>query len=360
MDSTNRMKSENRLFSMEGKRLSQRTEGVRTLPEVLQLKSDGAGYVATEDLADAVDAALLTGLPLLLTGEPGTGKTQLATAIAYQLELPLLRYDTKSTATARELLYSFDVVGRFYDAQIQGLTVKPRDPVEKLRDPVEKLRDPSKPEDYVIFGPLGAAIYLASDNRAKLKHYPKALENYLVATSNTLQKRCVVLIDEVDKAPRDFPNDLLNELDKMSFLVAETGDVITAKPQQRPIVILTSNAERELPEPFLRRCAYFHIVGFVKGQERRNKVRLQNIIQQRLDVDPKLTNAALDHYITLRTQDGWEKAPSIAELLVWLQLVAERKLQPSDFSPVSTQVFQTYYVLFKTKDDLARARGEML
>jgi MoxR-like ATPase len=344
---------EGRLFSVKGIPLAKRPEDGGVLPEFLEVKTDGAGYVATEALADAVDAALLTGLPLLLTGEPGTGKTQLATAIAHQLDLPLLPYSTKSTATARDLLYTFDVVGRFYDAEASRLGV----PMTKGS---EGPRNPAEPADYVTFGALGAAIYLASET--PLSHYRNGLKPYSDVRAVSQPTRCVVLIDEVDKAPRDFPNDLLNELDRMSFFVQETGETIPASRRIRPIVVLTSNGERELPEPFLRRCAYFHIDSFDRLDSKTRKENLERIIRQRLGVGTDLTDAALDHYIELRNLGGWEKTPSIAELLLWLRLVARRQLTVGDFSPVNKsgvneQVRKTYTVLFKTHTDLNRAQA---
>lgn len=317
----------------------------KILPEVLQLDTSGTGYVATEELADAVDAAVLTGLPLLVTGEPGSGKTQLATAVHEQFDIPLLRFDTKSTSNARELLYSFDVVGRFYDAENVN------------RNLVGSGRNPGSPNEYVTLGPLGAAILLASETRSThLKEYPNALvafaeelAKYQEQIRQDIPLRSVVLVDEVDKAPRDFPNDLLNELERLRFRIQEANNQeIRSSSTLRPLVILTSNAERELPEPFLRRCAYFNIDA---------QAQLDTIVEKRLGVITPLTKAALDHYKALRRRGGWEKPPSIAELLIWLRLLASREIQPESITAGDNTVLGTYTVLFKTENDLKKAQG---
>jgi MoxR-like ATPase len=321
------------IFSTDGATLESRNVA---LPTLLQINQAAAGYVATPELAQAVDAALLTGLPLLLTGEPGCGKTQLAYAMAYQLGVPLLRFDTKSSSSAKDLLYRFDIVGRFYDAENRKQGVSSED------------RDPGKPGEYVMLGPLGAAILLSKADRAAwLQRYPHALNDVNVVPEKLT--RCVVLIDEVDKAPRDFPNDLLNELENFGFRISETGESLEAERSERPFVVLTSNAERDLPEPFLRRCAYFHL----------ETPDMRKIVEQRLGAQTELTKNALEHFQWLRKQTGLERKPSVAELLVWLRLLEQRGITMADFGTggVTRAVTDTYLVLFKTKDDLRKAQS---
>ncbi len=321
------------IFSTDGATLESRNIPV---PSRLQISRAPTGYVATTELAQAVDAALLTGLPLLLTGESGCGKTQLAYAMAYQLGVPLLRFDTKSSSSAKDLLYRFDVVGRFYEAE------------NRKQGVAGEGRDPGKPGEYVVLGPLGAAILLSKADRAAwLLKYPHALDE--VNDAPQKPTRCVVLIDEVDKAPRDFPNDLLNELENFGFQISETGEILEAEPENRPFVVLTSNAERDLPEPFLRRCAYFHI----------ETPDLGKIVEQRLGAQTELTKEALGHFEWLRKQGGLERRPSVAELLVWLRLLEKRGIGVEEFglAGVSRAVTETYLVLFKTKDDREKAQS---
>ena len=193
---------------------------------------DPAGYIADKGLRDAVNVALALGQPLLVTGEPGTGKTQLAASIAHELELPLIPFYTKTTSTAQDLFYQYDALRRFHDAQI----------CESVSDI----------EHYISYNALGQAILLsqAGDRAAAL------LPEHLRGKGPS---RAVVLIDEIDKAPRDLPNDILNEIEKMRFFVKETGAVFEAEAQYRPVLVLSSNSEKQLPDAFLRRCVFYHI-----------------------------------------------------------------------------------------------------
>ena len=175
------------------------------------------GYVAAPALRDAVNVSIALGQPLLLTGEPGTGKTRLAFSIAHELGLGAPRiFHTKTTSTARDMFYRYDSLGHFHDAQ---------------------LKDTGKIDvrQYITYEALGQAII------------------------DSKNKRSVVLIDEVDKAPRDLPNDVLNELENMQFTIKETGESFEAHESNRPIMILTSNSEKNLPDAFLRRVVYYHI-----------------------------------------------------------------------------------------------------
>jgi MoxR-like ATPase len=222
------------------------------------------GYLASSDLKDAVNVAIDLEKPLLIKGEPGTGKTRLAEAIAESLGMPLLVWNIKSTSKARDGLYVYDTVARLNDARFGD------------RD----IRDIRK---YIKYGPLGRAF---------------------------LEGKVVLLIDEIDKADMEFPNDLLHELDRMSFVVDETGETVTAK--QRPIVVITSNNEKELPDAFLRRCV-FHYIAFPDEQLMRDIVRVHHP-----DVEEKLLSTCLVRFYWLRKQPDIRKRPSTSELIDWI------------------------------------------
>ena len=201
-------------------------------PPARDADTDPAKYLLDGDLLDAVNVALLLGQPLLVTGEPGTGKTGLAHRIAWELGYSdrALVFNTKSTSTARDLLYTFDVMGHFHSPHIPGASKEAR--------------------DYLRFGALGQAIV----HSLKLEQVRSLLRSQ-EAEEYPGPRRSVVLIDEIDKAPRDFPNDLLHEIDTMKFRAPElTEHEIAADPALRPVVVITSNSERNLPDAFLRRC----------------------------------------------------------------------------------------------------------
>ncbi|MGB0785882.1 MAG: AAA family ATPase [Alphaproteobacteria bacterium] len=225
-------------------------------------------YVATEELALAVNAALVLEKPLLVKGEPGTGKTMLAEQVAEALGAPLITWHIKSTTKARQGLYEYDAVARLRDGQLGEARV----------------HDIS---NYILKGKLWDAF-----------------------ESKT---RSVLLIDEIDKADIEFPNDLLQELDRMEFFVYETGETITA--EQRPLVIITSNNEKELPDAFLRRC-FFHYINFpdAKTLEKIVDVHFPGLKKNLLDV-------ALKSFFGLREIPGLKKKPSTSELLDWLRLL---------------------------------------
>jgi MoxR-like ATPase len=229
-------------------------------------------YLAGPELEDAVNIAIALGRPLLLQGDPGAGKTRLAHAVAYALGLPLEQAYIKSTSRGQDLLYTFDAVRRLYDVQLD--------------------RAGDDPAEYVRLGPLGRAIARAGHGR-----------------------RSVVLIDEIDKADIDFPNDLLRELDQLSFEVTEAPTMRYAVPAERatlrPIIIVTNNEEKALPSAFLRRCI-FHYVRFPDSAEHLNAVLAMHGI-----TPDELSRNAVTELLRLRELD-LAKKPGLSELLDWV------------------------------------------
>ncbi len=236
-----------------------------------------ARYIADEGLLADVNAAIALGRPLLVKGEPGTGKTVLAAAVAEALQAPFLTWTIKSTTKAIDGLYTYDVVARLNDARFG-------------EGDVRDLRR------YIKLGPLGRSF---------------------AAT-----ERHVVLIDEIDKADIEFPNDLLRELDEMRFDIAELSETVEAR--QRPVVIITSNAEKELPDAFLRRCV-FHYIAFP------DRERMRRIVDVHLPGLPeRLVDAALQRFYGLRRTEGLRKKPSTSELVDWLSVLARMGVEPED------------------------------
>jgi MoxR-like ATPase len=234
-------------------------------------------YVATEDLTVAVNAAVLLERPLLIKGEPGTGKTELAKQVASALGLELIEWNIKSTTKAQQGLYEYDAVSRLRDSQLGD----------------ERVRDVG---NYIRKGKLWTAF--------------------------EVDQKVVLLIDEIDKADIEFPNDLLQELDKMAFHVYETGETVAAK--NRPVVIITSNNEKELPDAFLRRC-FFHYISFPDQDTMRQIVKVHYP-----DIKEQLLTTALTQFYEIREQQGLKKKPSTSEVLDWLKLLLAEELTPED------------------------------
>ncbi|MEP7342191.1 MAG: MoxR family ATPase [Acidobacteriota bacterium] len=265
---------------------------------------DPRGYRPDEGLINAVNVALLLEQPLLVTGEPGTGKTQLAYSLAWELGLsPPLAYETKSTSTARDLFYNYDAIRHFRASQSH-------------QENADKGEESAL--SFITWNALGEAV-LRSQPRAKVEKW--------ITSGFDHQGECrsVVLIDEIDKAPRDFPNDLLNEVEQLFFRVPELGnEQIFADPDNRPLLVLTSNSEKNLPDAFLRRCAYYHI----KFPERQD---LAKIVYKRVrgfaGSETPLLKDALDLFGLLRDEKKrhWEKQPATAELIGWLTVLRELK-----------------------------------
>jgi len=235
------------------------------------------GYVATDELRLAVNAAITLERPLLVKGEPGTGKTELARQVAASLGLPLLEWHVKSTTRAAQGLYEYDAVSRLRDSQ---------------------LGDPRVAEisNYIRPGKLWEAFAAPG--------------------------RVVLLIDEIDKADIEFPNDLLQELDRMEFHVYETGETIRAA--HRPVVIITSNNEKDLPDAFLRRC-FFHYIRFPDPETMRAIVEVHHP-----GLKPRLLTEALTQFYEIRETPGLKKRPSTSEVLDWLKLILAEDLAPED------------------------------
>jgi MoxR-like ATPase len=236
-------------------------------------------YIAAPDLMQTVNVAVQLGRPLLIKGEPGTGKTMLAQSIATGLEMPLLVWNVKSTTRAQDGLYVYDAVQRLYDGQFGD-------------------GDVSDIARYIKLGKLGEAF--------------------------SADRRAVLLIDEIDKADLEFPNDLLWELDQMEFHIPETRETVRAR--RRPIVLITSNAEKELPDAFLRRCV-FHYIEFPDEE------MMQRIVRVHVpDLDRRLLGLAIQSFYWLRDVNGLQKKPSTSELIDWVQALERGGVDPREIA----------------------------
>ena len=261
--------------------------------------SGTSDYVSTLDLTVAVNASINLERPLLVKGEPGTGKTELARQIANSLKLEIIEWNIKSTTKAQQGLYEYDAVSRLRDSQMG-----------------EKIKDISK---YIKKGKIWNAF--------------------------ETKKKSVLLIDEIDKADIEFPNDLLQELDKMEFYVYETGQTI--KADNRPIVIITSNNEKELPEAFLRRC-FFHYIKFPEIET------LKKIVNVHFPkIKKSLLDSALKTFFEIREVPGLKKKPSTSEALDWIKLLLIEDLDPSDLKIDRKKLLPKLYgALIKNEQDI--------
>ena len=296
-------------------------------------------YIPSEGLKAVIDLSIRLGMPLLVTGEPGTGKTQLAhyiakTFLAEPAE-PLI-FNTKSDSSSRDLFYTYDAIRHFRDAGLEGKS--------------------QEAFDYVSFNAMGQAILRSG------------------------QQQSVVLIDEIDKAPRDFPNDLLHEFEHLEFRVLEAkqeevarhlegqasvspqGYIQLAKPENRPLIVLTSNSEKNLPDAFMRRVLYHHI-EFPDEDLLREIVQANTTIADGLE--PKMVQAAIDHFTDIREKKRLRKRPATAELLAWIDVLHEqgidlsKGLEADADRHLRTQIFHTYSLIAKNKDDMERLKRDL-
>lgn len=259
-----------------------------------------ADYVADKDLMVAVNAAIRLERPLLVKGEPGTGKTELARQVATALGLDMLEWNVKSTTKAQQGLYEYDAVSRLRDSQLGDARV-------------------NDVRNYIRRGKLWQAL--------------------------AAERKTVLLIDEIDKADIEFPNDLLQELDRMEFHVYETGETVTAKI--RPIVIITSNNEKELPDAFLRRC-FFHYIRFPDAET------LEKIVEVHYPgIKKALLRNALTQFYEIRETPGLKKKPSTSEALDWIRLLVAEDVDPADLrGEVKNALPKLHGALLKNEQDV--------
>jgi len=299
-----------------------------------------AGYQPDAGLVDAVNVALVLNRPLLVTGEPGTGKTQLASSVAWQLARrkllntasPLVeKFETKSTSVARDLFYSFDTLRRFQAAHTGGS---------------------DNNVDYLTYNALGRSLLNALPLADVKAYLPDDF-------THVGPVRSVVLIDEIDKAPRDFPNDLLNEIDQMFFRIPELKNVSVGgsgklKEEYRPLIFITSNSEKNLPDPFLRRCIYYNIPF-------PDRDRLQEILLARLArfnaVKGPLVTDALQFFFGLRENNVTKRRISPAELIQWQGYMLTRGAKPAQPLRAARELaLEGVSALAKEPDDQGRVR----
>jgi len=313
-----------------------RGDGTRQAPNAPPFASIGSlrdplGYRASPALRDAVNVAIRLGMPLFLTGDPGTGKTELAHSVAWEVGLPgPLVFNAKTTSTAQDLFYRYDALRHFHASRFDATV---------------------SIEDFIDFEPLGKAIILTM---------PRTEADALLRTTEDERwrgmapLRTVVLIDEIDKAPRDLPNDILNEIEEMSFTIKENGKQYPPgggrrDNAHRPIVIMTSNSEKNLPQAFLRRCVYFNIPFPEDPQE------LEAIVRRRLKFGNHFTEPLVTEAIKLFSAVrnlGLSRQPATAELLSWMLTLND---SPSSLQQLErgerAALSPTYALLVKNKDD---------
>jgi MoxR-like ATPase len=303
--------------------------------------NDPSKYRPAPGLEEAADVAYRLGMPLLLTGEPGVGKTQAAYWLAWKLELDLLEYAVRSIATASDLFYGYNGLAHYHAAGLASRTsiaAGPDDPAETPQQAALR---------FIDFHALGAAILRAADLKTVNDFYPR---------KKSEPTRSVVLLDEIDKAPRDLPNDVLRAVEKMEFSVPELGGwTVSADPKNRPVVVATSNSERGLPDAFLRRCIYYHI-PFPDASE------LKGIAEARLGLPRSREEfaSAIAVFCFLRSDKvGLRKLPATAELLDFLRAV--RGGDGAEPIPPTSERWRSIALacLVKTDDDRTAANDAL-
>ncbi len=295
-------------------------------------------YDAGDELIEVVNLAIELGMPLLLEGEPGCGKSRLAHALVYEFNYhrennPIKYYEwiVQSTSKAEDSLYQYDYIGRLQAAQISGILRK-KEIEESFSEPknpaTSKQKNPATSKDWVDLQPLGKAFKQSKDK----------------------QEQSVVLIDEIDKADRDFPNDLLLAIESRRFFIKETGDLIQANDQAFPLIIITSNQEKNLPNAFLRRCIYHYI-------ELPNQERLRKILTERFtDAEQEVIIKAVDRFLEVRTSQDetkseGEKKVSTSELIAWFKSLL--KYKPEEIiAKLNEDKLPHASVLLKSRTDL--------
>ena len=287
-------------------------------------------YDAGDELIEVVNLAIELGMPLLLEGEPGCGKSRLAHALVYEFNYrqesnPIKYYEwiVQSTSKAEDSLYQYDYIGRLQAAQISGILSQ-----KEIEESSSEQKNPATSKDWVDLQPLGKAFKQSQDK----------------------QEQSVVLIDEIDKADRDFPNDLLLAIESRRFFIKETGDLIQANDQAFPLIIITSNQEKNLPNAFLRRCIYHYI-------ELPNQERLRKILTERFtDAEQEVIIKAVDRFLEVRTSQDetkseGEKKVSTSELIAWFKSLL--KYKPEEIiAKLKEDKLPHASVLLKSRTDL--------
>ena len=294
----------------------------RRVTPLKALDESPSGYLASPELQKAVNVALALEQPLLLTGKPGTGKTELAASVAWELQLPLFVFHAKTTSTARDLLYRYDALRHFHASHF-------------IKEQIPDARP------YIEVDALGLAILCT-----RPENNPAALiDGYLPAEHRHKEPtRSVVLIDEIDKAPRDFPNDLLNEVEHLRFTIQETKDKFEVRRDFRPILILTSNSEKSLPEAFLRRCLFHYI-------QPPDEADLKEIIKKRLGEESQLLDNAIAWFVKNRETLGREG--STGEFLQWVRVLRDAGIDVANLKEGQREILAVSYAALAKSEEAA-------